>query len=681
MPAHQAHRQTRRFGSFDIYSVSSRSAARRLRRLNVFTADEEHCLSSASAMLYAAMVAPNKTPTPSRSSVSMVRGATHPYPPLPEHRTSRKPASARGYIERANGARQLVDTPPAPSTQPSPSALPARAPLHLPTILGPAAPSTGLHTDPINPTSPDAWNPSRMAHSMGGHALGRSHHPLVTPRPRFSSPMSYFASTNVPGPSPLTTPLADPFLDFNLTHISSLPPGPIPLSQDLGMPGLTSGATPGGPRIPPAPEVAQPPSTSPAYLANHAATRLPLLAPLTLGPVELANKLSVGRAHHPWEDWERQLLIYALLVSRASPEFICDLFSLEKSQLVNDPYWAQVSAGPFNKARTSTALNSQWVVLRDAFLEFIYLVESAGIPLSRDPQAFVAAVLTAWQTTVSPGASWGTLNLPVVAAWTHDPVNGWLATIYKRFLEANVEISTNKALSDSQPAPVHSDWDSQILNEPGASASVLPAAESCLSTTPRCLSTVTALEQATLPTPNQSDGNLAQSAQSSQSQGSLASKDPTRSGTDNNLVWRRDESRGLEMMREHRFVSEASVTIAEGKANYLHGMAAEARTNAIGHLMTLEQQERKMRFEVAMNVIRACEPTSVNHQQAQSWLNQTFFSSHPSDDFARLLGKCYTKLNMVPAQLTYNPSFEDMFTTPALTSRALPSVFDSQPTE
>ncbi|GAB1527543.1 hypothetical protein RhiTH_010719 [Rhizoctonia solani] len=102
------------------------------------------------------------------------------------------------------------------------------------------------------------------------------------------------------------------------------------------------------------------------------------------------------------------------------------------------------------------------------------------------------------------------------------------------------------------------------------------------------------------------------------------------------------------MLREQHAIASALVSLAHAQAEYMHARTLQTRTNVLQQLLGLEQQEQALRLKVAMDVIRITESNDVTRSAAQSWINQTFFTSHPSDDFTRFATAWKAELALKP---------------------------------
>ncbi|KAG8692778.1 hypothetical protein FRC09_010965 [Ceratobasidium sp. 395] len=386
---------------------------------------------------------------PSRPASNVGRGATHPYSSPSGQRSHRRQAtSAHGCTsERASlevSTHQPVNSTTAPAARFTPLTPTSHVPLHQPMAFDSMIMSAGSQ---IDPTNPDMWNPSKMSYSAAGQAAGRSHRSSAIVGSRFSSPVSR-SSTNLLSPSPL---LPDSFLDSYPTYAPSMPQESGAPPQNSGVPDITDRVHSSSHRASSVSVISrsapvgtaglpQVPAIGSVYLADHMMSPLPLLAPLFLSAEELNAKLTNGdRYHFTWENWEHQLLIDELLGPNTPLSLICNLFALRGKDLEDLQCWVQVEHTGFNKTRTPTAILNQWLVLRDGFQELVSFLERAGIdlnlPVFQDPRAVVSAVIMGWRTIVEPSTNRDSiikLKLGAVAAWTHDPINGWLATFHKR---------------------------------------------------------------------------------------------------------------------------------------------------------------------------------------------------------------------------------------------------------
>ncbi|KAF8724996.1 hypothetical protein RHS02_08466, partial [Rhizoctonia solani] len=102
------------------------------------------------------------------------------------------------------------------------------------------------------------------------------------------------------------------------------------------------------------------------------------------------------------------------------------------------------------------------------------------------------------------------------------------------------------------------------------------------------------------------------------------------------------------MLREQHAIASASVSLAHAQAEYMHARTLQTCTNVLQQLLGLEQQERALRLKVAMDVIRITKSNDVTRSAAQSWINQTFFTSHPSDNFTRFATAWKAELALKP---------------------------------
>ncbi|KAF8709313.1 hypothetical protein RHS03_03178, partial [Rhizoctonia solani] len=117
-------------------------------------------------------------------------------------------------------------------------------------------------------------------------------------------------------------------------------------------------------------------------------------------------------------------------------------------------------------------------------------------------------------------------------------------------------------------------------------------------------------------------------------------------------------SRAWDMLRGQHAIASASASLASAKADYVHACALRARTDVLQQLVSLEQQERTMRLRFAMDVMRVTEGNDVTRNAAQSWVNQTFFTSHPSDDFTRLVKAWKAELALEPSRSNCDSDYQ-----------------------
>ncbi|KAG8744559.1 hypothetical protein FRC10_009895 [Ceratobasidium sp. 414] len=584
-----------------------------------------------------------------------------------------------------------------PTVNPPPSAPPSRALPYPPTFFGAASSAGPGSADPKSPMSPNAWDSPKF--SYGGQATGRPLWPMATPglhgyfpSSNYNNPPSHFVPTGIlssPLP-PLSFP--DPFANTRSAHPVYTPQGPTTLPQDSDVPDTASSvysSNYGGvsaPEVSRAPSLSgsafdasrhsQPPVTTPIFSVNQSVTPLPLLAPLFLEPYQLATALEKDRSRHPWENWEHQFLLYNLVGPEAPPGLIRYLvLPRKRSELTSLKCWRQLSEGVFNRTRTPGAILRQWLALRDTYGEIVQFAERTGLDLSsprfEDPQAFVNAVIVAWKTNVGLSATWDTAGKPkpsAVAAWTHDPVNGWLAMLYQRLKEENAvlpeEAPDAPTPNASQPPSAHSSTDGHT----GAPPSVCAAPQHRTHTVAPSPITI-------IPPPGQDDLISLSRRSNGPARSSQSPVEPTPEDLASvesdaaSASALRGHPRGREMLREQRAAALAA------KADYIHSLALRIRTQTLGYLLGLEQQEREKRLQIAMNTIHAYEPMSVNRVSAESWVSRTFFTTHPSDDFTRLVDAWKAKLDVAPAHLTYNHSLDRAFTTPPLPSPGSPDPF------
>ncbi|KAG9123884.1 hypothetical protein FRC07_013640 [Ceratobasidium sp. 392] len=650
MPAHKFKSPARKFAPFD-YKYSARTAARRLRRLNAFTAHEEEQLSIMNARPFAGTAAPNGVSTHPRQLISAsVRESARPYPSTPQQRS----------LKRA-----------APAT----SALSALPPSHISThsaFNGLKNTSVGSH---IDPTGPNTWNLSKFTHGTIGQASGRLLRQSGAPGLQTCFPTLNSAAHFTPDSPPLS-PLFD-LGDPRGAQPSSAPlEAALPQAPDAPNAAHFEPQSDYGTASPPETLHAPSPSTifpidiaggsqvanmSSDYLIDEVAP-LPLLSPMHLGPAELRAKLAKGRFNFQWDNWEHQTMVYGLLGPRAPANLIRHLV-LPLSQLGNHECWLWLSKGMFSGSRTTGALLTQWSWFRDVYLLILHFLESLGVDLGdpkfKDPQVLVKVLIVAWTTNVDPADSWGTtstkLTTTTIASWTHDQVNGWLATIHGRLQEAGVQFPPRK--DKEQPHLISS---STFLNTLPRFRVIAPSAT---------ITAVSSPHQATSTSPDQLDNSPFLPAQPIQvTQPAQRAETPTHAEIDTACPVPEDDSTESGMSHQQRAIGTSSVPLFHSKADYIHSLAMQARAETLGYVVRLEQQEREMRLNIALSIIHTHEPTSATRIAAESWLKCTFFSSHPSDDFNRMFGEWKAKLDITPAQLTYDSSLERMFATPPFPS-------------
>ncbi|KAG9100232.1 hypothetical protein FS749_015931 [Ceratobasidium sp. UAMH 11750] len=661
MPARKSRRWTgTRFTPFDRQS-SARPATQRLRRLNVFATHEEQ-VSTASAMLFAPTTTPNSASTHPRSSINTsARETNRPYPSPAGQRALKRPISMHRYApERARPesvSRQSANQPVAPAPHVPSRAPPGRAALYPPTTFGPVSATARPY---IDPTSPNAWNPSNLTYGIIGQGIGRSSRQPGAPGPQSNFPTlnsaSHFIPTGILVDSPVLSPLFDPFVNPRSPQILSSP-------QEVTV-------------LPQVPENAGRSMHRSNVLVNQTVSPLPLSAPLFLPPHELEVELMKGdRSRFTWVNWEQQNVMSGLLGPHASPDLIKHLAQKKRSELASHACWLELSKGPFGGTRTPSAILTQWLSLRDTYQEIIQFAESAGLDLTlskfKDPPVFVNAVVAAWEANVGPGAGWGTkLKPPVVAAWTHNPANGWLAMLYRRLTELNIELPPREA--SDQPTPTHSrspsvrpSWTGHTHNEPEDPSSAFSAPQlRAQAVAPSSDTAITPPSQVDPTSPDQLGHGPVQPVQPIQPiQPAQPAENAAYVESDVGSVLD-GYSHGWEMSDEQREVATASTSLVDhARAGYIHSLALQARAETLGYLLGLEQREREMRLYIAMKVIHEYEPTSTSRVSAETWVRTTFFSSHPSEDFTRLASDWKAKLDATPIHLTYDPDLEQIFAT------------------
>ncbi|KAF8697505.1 hypothetical protein RHS03_07765, partial [Rhizoctonia solani] len=117
-------------------------------------------------------------------------------------------------------------------------------------------------------------------------------------------------------------------------------------------------------------------------------------------------------------------------------------------------------------------------------------------------------------------------------------------------------------------------------------------------------------------------------------------------------------SRAWDMLQGQHAIASALASLASAKADYIHACALRARTNVLQQLVSLEQQEQAMQLRFAMDVMHITKGNNVTHNAAHSWVNQTFFTSHPLDNFTQLVKAWKAELALEPSHSNCNSDYQ-----------------------
>ncbi|CAE6506435.1 unnamed protein product [Rhizoctonia solani] len=514
---------------------SSRSAVQRRVPLDSFTEHEENQLSIASALMFAAAVG------------------------------SQRPANTNILVGEDSEPSQLPFTARIGSTRPCPS-------------------------------PPNQPNPKRRKFNQPTANLS----PLQLSSGGQSYPLTPYGATNMP-----TGPPIDP-IAWNVTALTNgvtgdIPETPYPLLRPPG---------PLGSFLPC--RNTTPSTTANNHIPIHPSAQvfpLPLVSAMFLPKDQLDLELSACRSGMLWTNWEDQIILSKLLGPGAQVHFITILLreprtTAHDSEL--NPVWSQLSVVSFRSARTVVAVLARWGLLVDTCNAILYFAVESGLdlysPEFQDVELFVNQVITMWRCRVPEGEIWGTdlkLKPTDVAAWTHDPKNGWLAMMYRRLRESSVSLPLMEVPEPSPPR-----W--------------------CSSRQSHCYELA---NQAAIPliTPDNQFANNHEPR-------------PVPEGY----------SRGWEMLRDHRIVSTASTSVANAKAEWIHSQAVEVHAAILDRILERVYNDRDKRLELAMLYLKNTPDTSPIRSHLDAWVIQECFSSHPMDEVKSFISHWVTRIGFTP---------------------------------
>ncbi|GAB1525281.1 hypothetical protein RhiTH_008439 [Rhizoctonia solani] len=381
-----------------------------------------------------------------------------------------------------------------------------------------------------------------------------------------------------------------------------------------------------GSLCPPAPLTQIDPSSSVAH------TLLVPLDPLfSISEKELESELGQSRSGCGWENWERHLIISELLGPNAPKLLILKLMDIP----------LKLSKVTFRGSRSVTAIANQIRILIETYTEIIDFAQQAGInleaPKFHNPEALIHSIVEMWKQCVPSGGNWASarskgLQAIDIVIWTHDPPRSWFSMTFSRLKEAGIlQPRRGKSVQRAPSTP------SQQLPSMSCNRGRQTQARSVH--TPGPSEPSEQMQRPSAPTSPSFPASPASPApEAERSSPQPHSPHTTTPGSPH----------AQNMLREQHAIASALVSLAHAQAEYMHARTLQTRTNVLQQLLGLEQQEQALRLKVAMDVIRITESNDVTRSAAQSWINQTFFTSHPSDDFTRFATAWKAELALKP---------------------------------
>ncbi|EUC58350.1 hypothetical protein RSOL_248940, partial [Rhizoctonia solani AG-3 Rhs1AP] len=103
--------------------------------------------------------------------------------------------------------------------------------------------------------------------------------------------------------------------------------------------------------------------------------------------------------------------------------------------------------------------------------------------------------------------------------------------------------------------------------------------------------------------------------------------------------------RGLETLRERHVARVATKRMAFEKADWVRAQARKERTGMLFDLLKMEQEERRLQVQLALDITRNPEFTPALRQSAESWVTRTIFPKRPSNAIARDFTRWNTRLD------------------------------------
>ncbi|CAE6519091.1 unnamed protein product [Rhizoctonia solani] len=626
---------------------------------------EENQLSTASAMMFATAVnsqAPANTNllvgenSPHRPFIARM-GSTRPCPsppndPAPKRQITSWPGHVPNLTSSEPNQRLTAPTANFPLPQ-----LPIWSyPL---TAYGATNAHTGPLVDPINPA---AWNVTALTNGATTHVSETLHRPLPP-----SGPSAYFLSSSHHNATP--------------HHLSHYWPVGTP-SESLSLRSLQD---PSLNRPPPPPStspfsdaVASAPVNKPIY-SSARFSPLPLISANFLPEHTLDLELMRSRSGMSWANWELQIILFKLLGPDAQVHFILTLLR-EPRRTANEselnPVWCQLSAMSFRGARTVAAVLARWGALVDTCKVILYFAEESGLnlysPEFLDVEIFVNEVVAMWRRRVPEGKSWGMdlkLKPADVAAWTHDPKNGWFAMMYRRLRESNVPLplmelsqpvpnscppsSSSQRLKGGRPTQSLSEGCSPLHSLSGVYAPVpqrrvsTAVSNSGIGPHPSSLR-VLSPHHIRSASRQSNDPGLGHQAHPSQAAQSSIAPDDTAENNGPRPPVPEGYSRGWEMLRNQHVLSSASTSVANAKAKWINSQAIGNCAEMLDRLLERAENARERRLQLAYTFSQNAPATSAVLQHLDNWVYENYFTVRPLDELEGFI----TRVGLIPAANT-----------------------------